>query len=155
MKHLWGEFVGGRAAWGLLAIRIVFGGALVLHGLQKIGAPASWMNQFAPGVPAVFQFLAFFSELFGGLALLFGLLTPVAALGVLATMAVATLTAHLSDPWVAGPGKPSKEGALGYLAFAVLMLLSGPGRLSLDALLLSRLRRTPPATVPSAVGVGS
>ena len=139
INKIWGEFVGGRAAYGLLLIRLVFGGALVLHGLQKIGAPTSWMNGFGPGAPpAPLQFLAFFSEFAGGLALMFGLLTPLAALGVMATMAVAALTAHGADPWIGGPGQGSKESALGYFAFALLMLLSGPGRLSLDALLFGR-----------------
>lgn len=155
MNKIFGEFVGGRAAYGLLAIRLVFGGALVLHGLQKMGNPFGWMGPDAP-VPGALQFLAFFSEFAGGLALLFGLLTPLAALGVLATMAVAALMAHGADPWVAAPGKGSKEAALGYLAFALLMLLSGPGRLSLDALLFGRkraaaadeTRETPETRVP-------
>jgi len=137
MSKIWGEFVGGRAAWGLLAIRLVFGGALALHGLQKLSNPFGWMGPEAP-VPGVLQFLAFFSEFGGGLALIFGLLTPLAALGVLATMAVAALMAHGADPWVGGPGEKSKEGALGYFAFALLMLLSGPGKLSLDAMLFGR-----------------
>ncbi|MBV8309662.1 MAG: hypothetical protein JO344_04595 [Planctomycetaceae bacterium] len=33
------------------------------------------------------------------------------------------------------PGGPSYEPALGYLAIAVTLLLVGPGKLSLDALL--------------------
>ncbi len=137
MNKIFGEFVGGRAAWGLLVLRLVFGGALVLHGLQKIGNPTGWMGPDAP-VPGALQFLAFLSEFGGGLALLSGLLTPLASLSVLATMLVATLMAHGAHPWVGAPGEPSKEAALGYLAFAVAMLLAGPGRLSLDALLFGR-----------------
>ena len=142
MQKIYGDFVGGRAAWGLLAIRLVFGGALVLHGLQKMGNPTGWMGPNAP-VPGALQFLAFFSELGGGLALLFGLLTPLAALGVFFTMLVAALMAHGAHPWVGKPGDPSKEAALGYLAFALLMLLAGPGRLSLDALLMRSASRAP------------
>lgn len=140
LVKVWGRFVEGRAAWGLLAIRVVFGGALVLHGLQKISNPFGWMGADAP-VPGVLQFLAFLSEFGGGLALLFGLLTPLAALGVIATMAVAALTAHGAHPWVAAPGQPSKEAALGYLAFGLLLLLAGPGRISLDALILGKKAR--------------
>jgi putative oxidoreductase len=134
VSQVWGQFVGGRAAWGLLVIRVVFGGALALHGLQKMSSPFGWMGPDAP-VPGFLQFLAFLSEFGGGLALLFGLLTPLTSLGVIATMAVAVLTAHGAHPWVSSGGGPSKEAALGYLAFGLLMLLAGPGTLSLDALL--------------------
>jgi putative oxidoreductase len=137
LVQIWGRFVDGRAAWGLLAIRLVFGGALMLHGLQKMSSPFGWMGPDAP-VPGFLQFLAFLSEFGGGLALLFGVLTPLASLGVIATMAVGTLMAHGAHPWVAAPGQPSKEAALGYLAFGLLLLLAGPGTLSLDALLLGK-----------------
>ena len=109
----------------------------MLHGLQKMSSPFSWMGPDAP-VPGFLQFLAFLSEFGGGLALLFGLLTPLASLGVIATMAVATLMAHGAHPWVSATGGPSKEAALGYLAFGVLLLLTGPGTLSFDALLLGK-----------------
>lgn len=141
LSIVWGQFVGGRAAWGLLAVRIIFGGALALHGLQKMSNPTGWMGPDAP-VPGGLQFLAFVSEFGGGLALLFGLLTPLAALGVIATMTVATLMAHGAHPWVSAPGQPSKEAALGYLSVALMLLLSGPGRLSLDALLFGKLSGT-------------
>jgi putative oxidoreductase len=136
MNKIWGNFIGGRSAWGLLVLRLVFGGALVLHGLTKMSSPSGWMGPDAP-VPGFLQFLAFFAELGGGLALMFGLLTPLAALGVIATMAVAVVMAHGAHPWVSMEG-PSKESALGYLAFGLTLLLTGPGKLSLDALWLGR-----------------
>ena len=49
------------------------------------------------GVPAVFGFLGIFAEFFGSLALLFGLLTKPAALGIGAVMVVAALTMHLPN----------------------------------------------------------
>jgi putative oxidoreductase len=39
------------------------------------------------------------------------------------------------DPFVGKPGQASFEPAAGYLACAILFLLLGPGRFSLDALL--------------------
>src|SRR5580765_8476241 len=45
-------------------------------------------------IPAVFAFLAIAAEFFGGLGLIFGLLTRVAALGVLCNMIVAIAMVH-------------------------------------------------------------
>lgn len=135
LQRLWGDFVTGRGAWGLLLMRLIFGSALIVHGLQKVRAPASWMNGFQPGVPAPLQWLVCFGELAGGLALLVGFLTPLAATGVGVMMIGAASVVHGAHPYVAeATGGPSKEPALGYLGFAVLMLLTGPGHMSLDAL---------------------
>jgi uncharacterized membrane protein YphA (DoxX/SURF4 family) len=104
---VFGRFVEGRAAWGLLGVRVVFGSALVLHGLQKAGSPFGWMGPDAP-MPSFLEFLAFLSEL-GGVALIFGLLTPLASLGIAITVLVAMATAHAAHPFVGAPEQPSKE----------------------------------------------
>lgn len=137
IKAIYGDFAKGRAAWGLLAARLIFGSGLVLHGMQKIGNPFGWMGEGAP-VPGVFQFLAFLSEFGGGLALLLGIASPLAALGVAFTMFVAMATAHAAHPFVGGPGEPSKELAATYFGFALLLLLNGPGKISVDGLLFGR-----------------
>jgi len=138
MHRIFGQFIGGRGAVGLLLLRLVMGSALMLHGWPKIQHATSWMGPEVP-VPAPFQFLAAFSEFFGGLAFLTGLLTPLAALGVAATMLTALITVHFKsgDPFVS-PHGPSYESALGYLAVAMVMLLTGPGVFSLDYLLFRR-----------------
>ena len=68
------------------------------------------------------------------------LLTPLASFLILCTMAVAAGMVHIpaGHPFVASTGGPSYEPALGYLAIALLLLLAGPGRLSLDWLLFGR-----------------
>lgn len=137
IKTIYGDFAKGRAAWGLLAVRLVFGAGLTFHGLQKIGSPFGWMGEGAP-VPGFFQFLAFLSEFGGGLALIFGVASPLAALGVAFTMFVAMATAHAAHPFVAAPGQPSKELAAAYFAVALLTLFNGPGQLSIDALVFGR-----------------
>ena len=145
LNRLFAPFIGGPGAIGLLVLRVVAGSALMLHGLPKIKNPFGWMDFRGPsGVPGIFQFLAAFSEFFGGLALIVGLLTPIAALGIAFTMIVAAFKAHISqgDPFVNPPGRQggSWEPAAGYFAIALLLMLAGPGALSLDALLFGKKR---------------
>lgn len=120
------------ASIGLLALRVVIGVAFMFHGWGKIQAPFSWMPPGAP-VPGFLQALAALSEFGGGLAWILGLLTPLASLGLVATMAVA-VAMHVSsgDPFVA-MGGPSYEAAAVYLGISLALLLVGPGRLSVDA----------------------
>lgn len=84
--------------------------------------------------------LAAVAEFFGGLGLILGLLTPVAALGVACVMVVAIGMAHLPSghPFINAPGQPSYESAAAYLAVALLLIVTGPGALSLDWLLFGR-----------------
>lgn len=147
MRYLFGRFVGGPGAVGLLVLRVVAGLAMMLHGWPKIQHPMSWMGPEAP-VPGIFQALAALAEFGGGLAWIFGLLTPIASLGIAATMTVATLMVHVpaGHPFVAGHGGPSSEPALGYLATAIALMLVGPGRLSLDAALFDRVGAAKPVT---------
>ncbi len=147
MQRLYAPFVEGRGAVGLLLLRLVFGLALMFHGFPKIQHATSWMGPGAP-VPGFFQFLAAFSEFFGGLAFITGLLTPIAALGVAATMLTALITVHFKhgDPFVTLHGE-SFESPLEYLTLAVMLILTGPGRLSLDALLFGRKNAV---TVPNS-----
>ncbi len=123
----------------LLLLRAVAGLAFMFHGWSKIQNPFGWMgpDAFAPGI---FQALAALSEFGGGLAWILGLLTPLASLGIAATMAVAFwLHAVLrGDPFVAVGGGGSYELAALYLCIALLLLAIGPGRLSLDRALFGR-----------------
>jgi putative oxidoreductase len=142
MHHLFPQFVKGRGAVGLLLLRIVMGAAFMFHGWFKIQSPGGafgWMGTEAP-VPGVLQGLAVLAEFGGGLALILGLLTPLAALGIACTMIVALAMVHIphGDPFVGYPGKPSFELAAGYLANVILLLLLGPGILSLDGLLFAK-----------------
>jgi putative oxidoreductase len=101
----------------------------------------------ASGVPGIFQALAAVAEFGGGVALIPGLLTPLAVLGIASTMIGALAMVHLPrrDPFVGSPGGPSFELAAGYLANAILFLLLGPGVLSLDALLFGNKGRSRPS----------
>jgi putative oxidoreductase len=123
-----------RVSAGLLILRLVAGLAFMFHGWGKIQNPTGWMGPDAP-IPGVFQALAAISEFGGGLAWILGLLTPLASFGLLCTMTVAAYfhAFVLHDPFVAkGPGKGSYELAMVYFCIALLFLLAGPGRFSVD-----------------------
>jgi putative oxidoreductase len=123
-----------RVSIGLFILRLIAGIAFVIHGYGKIQTPFTWMGPDAP-TPAILQGLAALSEFGGGLAWILGLLMPLASFGLACTMLVAaSLHAFiLGDPFVAsGPGSGAYEPAAIYFCIAVLFLLTGPGRLSLD-----------------------
>lgn len=128
-----------RASAGLLALRLLCGYAMMVHGWGKIQSPFSWMGP-SSGTPAVFQALAALSEFGGGLAWILGLLTPLASFGMACTMAMAARM-HLfvlNQPLIAKDANGSAEPAAVYLAVALLLLLAGPGRWSLDARLFRK-----------------
>lgn len=130
------------ASLGLLALRLVYGLAFALHGSGKIVNAFGWMGPDAP-VPGLLQALAALSEFGGGIAVALGLFTPLAALGLLATMGVAVALVHgpAGHPFVAAtPGAPSYELAAIYGVIAWALLCIGPGRYALDAWLLTRRR---------------
>lgn len=142
MRRFFGDFIGGRAALGLLIVRVIFGLGIMLHGWPKIQNPMGWMGPDAP-VPGIFQALAALAEFGGGIALILGLLTPLAMLGLAINMLVAIFMVHVraGDPFVSPTGGRSWEMAALYLGVALLVLLAGPGRLSLDAQIFGGRRR--------------
>jgi len=138
-------YADGLPAVGLLFLRLVMGLGMVLHGWPKIQHPFGWMNAMPGHPPGLLQALGAAGEFAGGLGLIFGLLTPIAALGVMSTMFVAYL-AHLGGPGSLYFVKPmgakggSYEDVASYFIFGLTLFLTGPGVLSLDALLFGRNR---------------
>jgi len=127
----------GAVSTGLLLLRIVAGLAFMFHGWGKIQNPTGWMGANA-NIPGILQALAAISEFGGGLAWILGALTPLASFGLACTMAVAAYMHAfvMKDPFVpTGPGKGAYELASVYFCIAVLLLLAGPGRFSLDNIL--------------------
>ena len=146
MRRFFPTFISGWGAATLLVVRVVMGVAFILHGWPKIQNPMGWMNAMGgEGVPSFLQALAALAESGGGIALLLGLLTPLAALGIVCQMLGALFMVHfpMGHPFVAATGGPSYELPLVYLALAILLLVMGPGRWSFDALLFGRTREKP------------
>jgi putative oxidoreductase len=143
MHKLFPRFVDGPGAVGLLALRLVAGAALLIHGWPKIQNPTGWMGD-AP-VPAFLQAAAAVAEFGGGIAWILGALTPLFSFLLVCNMAFATFMVHVhrGDSFVVAnmPGQlyvPSFETAALYLAAALLFLLTGPGTLSVDYCLFKK-----------------
>jgi putative oxidoreductase len=121
------------ASGALLFLRLVVGTAFIIHGWGKMQSPFGWMPPEAP-VPGVFQFLAAISEFGGGIALVLGLLTRVAMLGLGFTMLTATcMLAFVNHNPFVSMGGPAFELPLVYFSIAVLIFHIGPGMFSLDS----------------------
>jgi putative oxidoreductase len=140
MRRLYPNFIGGWGALALLLIRLVMGMAFILHGWPKIQNPMGWMNAMGgSSVPSFLQGVAAIAEFGGGIGLILGLLTPIAAFGLVCQMLGALILVHLPQghPFVA-QGGPSYELPLIYLVISIMLIALGPGKWSLDAFLFAR-----------------
>ena len=113
--------------------RLVLGSIMLAHGWVKV-IPRGSLYNFAHnvahmGMPYWLGYVAAFTEFFGGIALILGLLTPIAAIGVAIDMGVAIVKVHLRHG-LTGPG--GFEFPLSLLALALLILADGPGFLAID-----------------------
>ncbi len=123
---------------GLLIARVGFGGMMITHGWGKLLQFSQMAQKFPDplGVgPQASLCLAIFAEFFCSILVVAGLLTRLAAIPQITTMAVAAIIIHRNDPFL------KKEMALLYLTAWVLILLTGPGRFSLDHLIGRGLRK--------------
>ena len=129
-----------RLSTSLLLMRVVFGVAMAIHGWPKFQNMTTWMGPEAP-VPTILVALAAIAEFLGGIAIALGALTPIATFGMTCTMIVASAF-HISkgDPWIS-KGEASWELAGIYLVLSVVLLLVGPGRFSVDAILTKKYRK--------------
>jgi putative oxidoreductase len=127
-------------------LRLVLGVVFFAHGAQKMlgwfgghGFHAT-MGFFAHlGMPAPVALLVICTEFFGGLGLIVGLLTRIAALGIAGEMIGAILMVHLANGffmnWAGNQKGEGFEYHLLVIAMAAALLLRGAGAFSLDRLL--------------------
>jgi putative oxidoreductase len=130
-----------------LLTRIALGNEFFLTGRGKIEHIDNFTAFFVDlGIPFPALNAAFVARLeyYGAILLVLGLLTRIAAAGLLSTMVVALLTADKSD-FLQAWSPSTEKGPLDIAPFVNLLLLlwlvfSGPGLLSLDALIARWLK---------------
>jgi len=125
-------------------LRAVLGVVFFAHGAQKMlgwfggygfsGTMGAFTNNMH--IPAVFAFLAIAAEFFGGLGLIVGLLTRIAAFGIAVNMVVAVLTVHLQNGFFMNWAGTQKGEGFEYhllsLAMLVFLMIEGGGAASVD-----------------------
>jgi putative oxidoreductase len=139
----WPRRVAGYFTWlAPLVARIVVGWVFLWAGWGKLQALPRIIETFRNlGIPYPEVLTPFVSgvEFVGGILLLLGFLTRVAAAPLIVVMVVAIISAKLG-------GVDSLETLLGfeevsYLALFLWLAIAGPGPISIDHLLLSSRRR--------------
>jgi putative oxidoreductase len=123
---------------GLLIMRVVLGGIFAAHGAQKV---FGWWN--GPGLDGfannvgdlgfnqtdVLAAVIGFTELVGGVLVVLGLFTPLAAAGLLAVAINAVWIKWNNGLFLADDGF---EAELALAGLAAGLTLTGPGRIALD-----------------------
>jgi putative oxidoreductase len=125
-------------------LRLPLGIVFFAHGCQKLlglfggaGLTATLnMFQHSMHVPPVFAWLAIAAEFLGGLGLILGLLTRIAALGVGANMAVAIYKVHWHNGLFMNWGGNQRGEGFEYhilvIGMCLALIILGGGLLSVD-----------------------
>jgi len=135
-------------------LRLVLGVVFFAHGAQKalgwfggygfIGTMGFFTGMMH--IPAVFAFLAIAAEFLGGLGLILGLFTRVAALGISCNMIVAVAMVHhqfgFFMNWTGGQKGEGYEYQLVLLAALVVLMIRGAGAASVDRVLSSSTKNS-------------
>jgi putative oxidoreductase len=126
----------------LLVIRLVVGALFIAHGAQKVfgfglaGVASGFAHMGIPMAGFMGPFIALL-ELLGGIALVVGLLTRLASLGLFFDMLGAIGFVHFKNGFFMPNGY---EFALTLAAITLALVLTGAGAFSLDAVLFGRRR---------------
>ena len=134
----------------LTTLRLVLGVVFFAHGAQKM---LGWFGGYgfngtmgylthAAHLPTPAAFLVIATEFFGGLGLIVGLLTRIAALGIGVEMIGAVLMVHLQNGffmnWAGNQKGEGYEYHLLAIAIAGVLLSRGAGAFSADRVLSSK-----------------
>ena len=134
-------------SWAITVVRVTLGVIFFAHGAQKVlgwfggyGLKGTTGYLVSTGLPLALAYAVCFFEFLGGLGLVVGLLTRLAALAIITVMVGAIVKVHWSHGffinWELAPGKGHGiEANLAFIAMAVACVIAGGGALCVDALL--------------------
>ena len=140
---MWRELLRTSNSATLTLIRLALGVVMFAHGAQKMlgwwggGGFSGTMGMFqSMGIPSLFAFLAITAEFFGGLGLIVGFLSRVAAFGVMVNMLVAIAMVHAGNGlfmnWTGSQKGEGFEYHILAIAVAVAIEIGGGGAASVD-----------------------
>jgi len=132
--------------WTLTILRLAAGIMIFPHGLQKTfgwfggaGFSAQMAGFERSHIPAVFALLAIAAEFLGGLGLIFGALTRIAAFGLASNMIVGVYLLHWKNGFFMNwSGHQKGEGFEFHIlvvAMAIALMARGGGAASIDRVL--------------------
>ncbi len=128
------------APWAPTVLRVTLGVIMAVHGWQKLTAmtPAGFGNGMLDGLgvpaPVAMAWVVTLVELVGGIALVLGLASRIAAAANGLVLAGATLLVKTDLGLVAEMGSPlpGAELDLALIALSIGVVALGPGRLAID-----------------------
>ncbi len=118
-----------------LILRITIGGLMLFHGIDKAIHGVNFIEGMlsAHELPAVVTYGVYIGEIVAPLMLIFGLLTTLGAIIIIVNMVMAILLVYSDALFsVTEHGAWSIEVPMLYLMSAVVIILLGPGRYSVD-----------------------
>jgi len=128
----------GHRCCGLTLVRLVLGIIFFMHGSQKVlgwngghGLTATVQMMTSMGLPAVLAYMVSFGELLGGIGLIFGVLSRLAAAGIAIIMIGAITTVHLKNGFFME--NHGFEYPLALAAMALSIVIGGGGCISVDS----------------------
>jgi putative oxidoreductase len=120
--------------FGPLPIRIVAGIAFILHGAPKLQNIVGTQGFFSSiSLPAELAVVIGLLEVIGGFALLFGIFTRIASALFIVEMIGSTLAVKMSRGFIGG-----YEIDMLLMAISTSLLITGPGRISVEWNILKR-----------------
>jgi putative oxidoreductase len=154
---MWKKLVQTENDYAALVLRVLLGAVFFPHGAQKV---LGWFGGYGLsgtygmfteklGIPGLFALLAIAAEFLGAIGLVVGLLTRVAAFGIMSVMVVAVYMMHWQNGffmnWFGAVTKEGKAVGEGFefhllvIAMAVALIIKGGGALSADKAIADKL----------------